>query len=173
MRVDTTTMQPLVPHEVVLRHVDRKKSKDVTQRYERFFKVSEVMLKNMTIGMVLDVVRDLDSHMPISFTKKQPEDFFDEAEKLIDEAPLDAFILYCIAFGVGRLVYQMRWGGRDEQDSAHEKLFMSVKRKLTKEIYREHANVFKDVIYEQGKKYPPCEWGVKIIVNGNEMEQYA
>ena len=183
MRVDTTTMQALAPYEVVMRHVDRKKSKDVIQKYERFFKVSEVMLKNMTMGMVLDVVRDMEAVGTSSgwavgggggvWLRKQPEDYVAEAERLIDEAPLDAFVLYCVGLNVGRLAYQMRWGSRDEQDNAHEKLFMSLKRKLTKEIYRSYASIFKYVTYEQGKKYPTSDWGVKIIVDCEEMEQYA
>lgn len=176
MRLDTATMQPLVPYEVVLRHVDRKKSKDVIKKYERFFKVSEVMLKNMTMGMVLDVVRDLGGKDGF-FLKSSVEEVLDEAEKLIDEAPLDAFVLYCVGLNVGRLTYQMRWGGRDEQDNAHEKLFMSLKRKLTKEIYKTYDSffkgIFKDTTYEQGKKYPLSDWGVRVIVDGKEVEQYA
>lgn len=172
MRVDATTMQALAPYEVVLRHVDRKKSKDVIQMYERFFKVSEVMLKNMTMGMVLDVVRDLGGRDGY-FLKSTTVDCIAEAERLMDEAPLDAFVLYCVGLNVGRLTYQMRWGSRDEQDSAHEKLFMSLKRKLTKEIYRAHGGIFKDTTYEQGKKYPTSDWGVRIIVDGKEVEQYA
>lgn len=172
MRVDATTMQALAPYEVVLRHVDRKKSKDVLAPYERFFKVSEVMLKNMTMGMVLDVVRDLGGKDGY-FLKSTQVECIGDAERLIDEAPLDAFVLYCVGLNVGRLTYQMRWGSRDEQDNAHEKLFMSLKRKLTKEIYRSYASIFKYVTYKQGEKYPTSDWGVKIIVDCEEMEQYA
>ena len=178
MRLDTKTMQPLVPYEVVLRHVDRKKSKEVLTKYERFFKVSEVMLKNMTMGMVLDIVRDFEvvgtnPSAATAWYKKLPQDCIAEAEKLIDEAPLDAFALYCVGYNIGRIPYQMRWGSNDEQDSAYEKLFMSLKRKITKEIYKSHESIFKDIKQEQGKRYPSCDWGVRIIVNGEEMEQYA
>ena len=101
-------------------------------------------------------------------------EYFEEAEKLIDDAPLDAFLLYCLALNVGRLAYQMRWSraGTDET-SAYEELFVNLKRKLSKEIYKAHRDIFKEVQHTAGERFPSCDWGVKIIVNGEEMEQYA
>ena len=177
MRVDVSTMQPSVPYEVVIHHVDRKAAKALLAKYEHFYKVSEVMLKALTMRMVLDTARDVvDSIWKDdggSQKYRRDEAYFTEAEKLVDDAPLDAFVLYCIALNVGRIAYQMRWNDGGENKNAHEELFMNLKRKLNKEIYKAHRDVFKEVNCESGKPYPACEWGTKIIVNGQEMEQYT
>lgn len=181
MKVVTETMVSVMPYEVVIHHVDRKKSKAVLADYEHFYKVSEVMLKNMTMNMALDTAREVVDEIwkNEGGTQKYRSDetYFNEAEKLINVAPLDAFILYCIALNVGRVAYQMRWPQHSSRSkdvtSAHDELFMGLKRRLSKEIYKRHAEIFKEVKYGTGKRYPACDWGVKIIVNGQEVEQYT
>jgi hypothetical protein len=101
------------------------------------------------------------------------EAYREEAEKRINSAPLDAFILYCIGLDVGRVAYQMRWSNLSSLEgvSAYDELFVQLKRKLSKEIYRTHLDIFNEVRCESGKRYPSCDWGVKVIVNGKEVEQ--
>jgi hypothetical protein len=177
MKINVETLQPSVPYEVFIHHVDRKAAKALLAKYEHFYKVSEVMLKNMTMTMVMDTAREVVDEIwkEDGGTKnyRSDEAYFTEAEKLIDDAPLDAFILYCIALNVGRLAYQMRYHGNKGSDitSAHDELFMTLKRRLSKEIYKAHTDIFKEVKCESGKRYPSCDWGVKIIVNGEEVEQ--
>jgi hypothetical protein len=177
MKVNVETLQPSVPYEVFIHHVDRKAAKALLAKYEHFYKVSEVMLKNMPMSTVLDTAREIVDEIwkDDDGTKKYRSDeaYFTEAEKLIDVAPLDAFILYCIALNVGRIAYQMRYQGNKGSDttSAHDELFMTLKRRLSKEIYKTHKDIFKEVKCESGKRYPSCDWGVKIVVNGEEVEQ--
>lgn len=181
MKVNARTMMPVVPHEVVVNHVDRKKSKALLRGYERFFKVSEVMLKSLTMDQVLDI-----GH---SFINDYGDDernhgkwvagaAWDRAEDCMDEAPLDAFIWYCIAYDIGSVRYLSANPGnrqfymRNGQESAYDKLFMATKRRIVKEIYKRHSNVFKEVRFACGEAYPACDWGTKVIVNGQEVEQY-
>jgi hypothetical protein len=177
--METEKMEPTVPYEVFISHVDRKKSKALLAKYEHFYKVSEVMLKNMTMSMALDTAKEIVDELwkEDGGTQKYRSDieYFTQAEKLIDDAPLDAFILYCIALNVGRIAYQMRWQGNKNSDttSAHDELFITLKRRLSKEIYKAHRDIFKEVQCEAGKRYPSCDWGVKIVVNGKEVEQIA
>jgi hypothetical protein len=165
-----------VPYEVFIHHVDRKKSKALLAKYEHFYKVSEVMLKSMTMNMVLDTAKEVVDGIwkDEGGTQKYRSDqtYFGEAEKLIDVAPLDAFVLYCLAFNVGRVAYQMRgYSTGMNETGAHEELFTILKRRLNKDIYKAHPDIFKEVKCESGVIYPSCDWGVKIVVNGEEMEQ--
>lgn len=179
MRIDTETMKPSVPYEVFTYHVDRKKSKALLAKYEHFYKVSEVMLKNMTMSMVLDTAKEIVDEIfkNEGGTQRYRSDdiYFNKAEELIDDAPLDAFLLYCIALGVGRVAYQMRWTNTTglNETNAHDELFVILKRRLSKEIYKAHRDIFKEVQHTAGERFPSCDWGVKIIVNGQEMEQYT
>lgn len=179
MKVDTETMKPSVPYEIVAHHVDRKKSKALVAKYEHFYKVSEVMLKNMTMNMVMDTAKEVVDGIwkedGGTQMYRSDETYFAEAEKLIDVAPLDAFVLYCVALNVGRVAYQMRWTNTTglNETSAYDELFVTLKRRLNKEIYKAHRDIFKEVQHESGKRYPSCDWGVKVIVSGKEMEQYA
>jgi hypothetical protein len=176
MKMDTETLEPSVPYEVFIHHVDRKKAKELVAKYEHFYKVSEVMLKNMPMSTVLDTAREIVDELwkDDGGTTKYRSDteYFEQAEKLIDVAPLDAFVLYCIALNVGRVAYQMRWAGnKGSDDSAYDELFVTLKRRLSREIYKTHLDIFKEVKCESGKRYPSCDWGVKIVVNGEEVEQ--
>jgi hypothetical protein len=176
MRMETEKMEPTVPYEVFIHHVDRKKSKALIAKYEHFYKVSEVMLKSMKMNMVLDTAKEVVDGIwkDEGGTQKYRSDqtYFEEAEKLIDVAPLDAFVLYCLAFNVGRVAYQMRgYSTGMNETGAHEELFVTLKRRLNKDIYKAHPDIFKEVKCESGVIYPSSEWGVKIVVNGEEMEQ--
>lgn len=178
MRINVETLQPSVPYEVFIHHVDRKAAKALLAKYEHFYKVSEVMLKALTMRMVLDTAREVvDSIWKDDGGSKKyrsDEAYFTEAEKLVDDAPLDAFVLYCIALNVGRIAYQMRYSNKSmDETSAHDELFVTLKRRLSKEIYKAHRDIFKEVKCESGKRYPACDWGVKILVNGEEVEQIA
>lgn len=178
MRINVETLEPSVPYEVFIHHVDRKASKALLAKYEHFYKVSEVMLKNMTMSMALDTAKEVVDSIwkDDGGTQKYRSDeaYFTAAEKLIDDAPLDAFVLYCIALNVGRIAYQMRYSNKSmDETSAHDELFVTLKRRLSKEIYKAHRDIFKEVKCESGKRYPACDWGVKIVVNGEEVEQIA
>jgi hypothetical protein len=60
--------------------------------------------------------------------------------------------------------------------SAHEDtphtMFLNLKRRLNKEIYKANDSVFKKVEYSNGEIYPPSEWGYTIMVDGVEVKQY-
>lgn len=174
MKVDARTMNPLTPHEVVINYVDRKKSKHLVKEYENFFKVSEVMLKSLTMDAVFDTAKQLLDEVHTN----HGEVLLHEAKDRIKTAPLDAFLLYCMGYGVGRLMYQVKYPqsrgfhGMSGSDIAYGELFMNVKRKITKEIYLANPDVFKEVKYEYGQEYPASDWGTKVFVNGQEMMQY-
>ena len=87
-------------------------------------------------------------------------------------------MLYIIGWDIG----SMRWNLRRFMDtqygrySAHEdephSMFLNLKRKLNKEIYKANDGVFKKVEYTNGEIYPPSEWGYTVMVDGQEVKQY-
>jgi hypothetical protein len=51
-------------------------------------------------------------------------------------------------------------------------MFLNLKRRLNKEIYKANEKVFKKVEYVDGEMYPPSEWGYTVMVDGQEVKQY-
>lgn len=176
MKVNARTMKPSTPHEVVIYHVDRKKSKKLIEKYDHLFKVSKVMLKSLTLGQVIELAASMLESEP---EVRSSAEFAKKYASCINDAPLDAFIWFCMLNNIGRVKwyamsadYLNRTGPHSLQASAHETLFMSVKRKIVKDIYTANPDIFKQVQFACGEEYPSCDWGVKVLVNGQEMEQY-
>lgn len=177
MKVNIGDMTPTTPYKVVIHHVDRKKAKAMLKGYEHFFKVSEVMVKSMTMEIlvktaqeVINEVYGVDEHK----TWHKTGDYLKLANERVDSAPLDAFVFFALGHDLGRFNYMVRWEnlnyyGRQETP---ETIFASLKRKLSRELYRDHPDVFKPIEYEgESKPYPACDWGTKIIVDGKEVVQ--
>lgn len=174
MKVHAGSMTPSKRHEVVINHVDRKKSKQLVKDYEHFFSVSEVMLKALTMDMVIKLAAQLMSEV----NTYHDQVLLHEARDRINTAPLDAFVLYCMGYHVGSILYEVKfpqrhnWVRNKENRIAYDELFMSVKRRIVKDIYKGNPDVFKEVRYGCGEMYPASDWGTSVLVNGLEMVQY-
>lgn len=174
MKVHAGSMTPIEPHEVVIHHVDRKKSIQMMKEYDHFFGVSEVMLKSLTMDMVVRLAAQLMEEVRTFHDKV----LWHEAKDRINTAPLDAFVLYCMAHNMGGILYQVKlqnrrnWLGGKGDRIAYDELFTSVKRKIVRDIYKENPDVFKEVRYGCGEMYPSSDWDVRVFVNGLEMVQY-
>jgi hypothetical protein len=179
LRVDCETMQPTKPITVVGRKVDRKVGKDLLAGYAEFYAVTEVMTKAMNYDVfVKTMVEVVNEHLGEINSNTDWSVFTGKADTLVDSAPLDAAMLYIYAWDVGN----MRWNVRRFMDtqysnfSAHEDtphtMFLNLKRRLNKEIYKQNDKVFKKVEYTNCEMYPPSEWGYTIMVDGVEVEQY-
>ena len=149
-------------YEVIGRKVNRKVGKDVLGRYESFYKTTETMCKAMSKEMFLDVADEV--------IQDNKEKYFEAAESMRDQAPLDALILYCMALDVGSLPHQIR--NRNWYTSTPHDVFSNLKRKLNTQLYRENPEVFTLTRYGKGEAYPPSIWGYEIEVNGQKVEQY-
>jgi hypothetical protein len=179
MRVNALTMRPIKPYEIVVSQVDRKKSKFAIAEYAHFFKVSEVMLKAMSIAQVIDMAQQLleEKKAPDHYGDVFQDSCFLEGEKRINDAPLDAFVWFTLGYGVGRILYRAvgrSLGPRSNDEySAYDELFMPVKRRLVKDIYVQNPEIFKEITYRMGDDIPGSDWGMKVIVDGKEVEQYT
>ena len=179
MRVDCDTLQPTKPITVIGRKVDRKVGKTFLAKYVDFYMTTEVMTKAMDYDVfVKTMVEVVEEHMGVIDSNTNWSVFADKADTLVNSAPLDAAMLYIYAWDVGN----MRWNVRRFMDtsysrfSAHEDtphdMFINLKRRLNKEIYKANNQVFKKVEYTNQEMYPPSEWGYTVMVDGVEVKQY-
>ena len=179
MRIDCETMQPTKPITVIGRKVDRKEGKTLLTNYADFYSITEVMTKAMNYEVFVKTTDEvMKEHMDGDISRAHTE-FSAKAEALIQTAPLDAAILYIMGWDIGN----MRWNLRRFLDtqmssrySAHEDtphtMFLNLKRRLNKEIYKANDGVFKKVEYINQEMYPPSEWGYTVMVDGVEVKQY-
>lgn len=181
MRVNCDTMQPTKPITVLGRKVDRKVGKDLLAGFKDFYATTEVMTKAMDYEIFVKTMAEvLDEHIGEvkAGTMLNWAVCADKAKTLIDSAPLDAAMLYIYGWDIG----SMRWNIRRFRDSNYSRysayedtphdMFINLKRKLNKEIYKANDMVFKKVEYSNGEVYPPSEWGYTVMVDGQEVEQY-
>jgi hypothetical protein len=173
LRVNCDTMEAVTPYEVVIHHVDRKSGKGILSKYEHMFKVSEVMLKAMDLHSInntcIEIVDGI--YGAGEYKRSVSVGLLEHAEKLIDDAPLDALLLFTLAYDVRHVGYRMRYGMNNHTDDTPENIFMATKRRVAKEVYKENPDILKEVSCGSGKRYPACDWGVKLMVNGQQVEQ--
>jgi len=178
MRVHCETMRPIKPITVVGRKVDRKVGKDLLVGYAGFYMTTEVMTKAMDYDVFVKTMAEVvNDHMGGDISRDHTE-YSAKAEAIIHTAPLDAAMLYIMGWDIGG----MRWNLRRYVDqnmtrySAYEDtphtMFLNLKRRLNKEIYKANEGVFKKVEYVDGEMYPPSEWGYTVMVDGVEVKQY-
>jgi hypothetical protein len=180
MRVNASTMRPIDPYEVMVNRVDRKASKDLMKRYDHLLKVSEVMLKSLTVDDICSTVTQLVEGIERNYGTS-PE-MLRKASELIDTAPLDAFLYYAMGYDLKQLKYMAysktvphSWiygvsgnGG----GNAYEWLYPVTKRWLVKDLYTKNPSIFSPKVYAYGEKYPSSVWGMTLRVNGQQVEQY-
>jgi hypothetical protein len=162
-RFSTTNIPHIIDdYEVIGRKVNRKVGKDILGGYESFYKTAETMCKAMSEDMFLDIAKEV--------LNDCKDKYYETAESLRDQSPLDAMILYCVALDIGRIPY--RANHRNWYHSTPHEDFNSLKRTLNKRIYKENPEVFTPVRYFKGEAFPPSIWGYEIEVNGQKVDQY-
>ena len=178
LRVNCETMQPTKPITVIGKKVDRKVGKDLLAKYADFYAVTEVMTKAMDYEVFVKTMNEvMNDHLDGDIARDHTE-YSAKAEAIIHTAPLDAAMLYIMGWDIGG----MRWNLRrfidsnitrysSSEDTPHT-MFLNLKRKLNKEIYKQNDEVFKKVEYTNSEMFPPSEWGYTVMVDGVEVKQY-
>ena len=163
MRVSTKdNFHVLDDYVVIGKKVNRKVGKDILEGYETFYKTAETMCKAMPRDVFLATAKEV--------IDENKDKYFEAAEALRDQAPLDAMILYAISMDVGRIYQQVahpNWYSTEPYE-----IFNNLKRKMNNRIYREHTEVFTPVHYGKDDTYPPSIWGYEVVVNGEVKRQY-
>jgi len=167
----TESFQLLDDYEVIGRKVNRKVGKDVLGRYEAFYKTTETMCKAVSRDVFLATGEEVltEARKEIARTGAT---HYELAEKMKNEAPLDAMILYSLAMDIGKLAVQINRPDVGWYATEPHEIFIAMKRHLNTRIYRENPEVFTLVRYGKGEAYPPSIWGYEIEVDGQKVEQY-
>ena len=190
LRVNCETMRPIKPITVIGRKVDRKAGKGLLDKYKDFYTTTEVMTKAMNyetfINTMNDVVnehlgglRNIEKNIVYVANGSNQRIYSEKAETLLHTAPLDAAMLYMLGWDI----CGMRWSLRgfvdtnlatrySSSDNTPHSIFLSLKRRLNKEIYKANDEMFKKVEYVDCEMYPPSEWGYTVLVDGAEIKQY-
>jgi hypothetical protein len=180
------SIHPSCHYKTTSKKVNRKAGKELLKGYETFYKVCETMLTPMEyktfIDVAVDVIKESDlSQESLSSYYTSAEDtklLAESADRIKDEAPLDAFIMYSVAYDINGMWQRVRNVGKNNYWTSNgaemflPKLFASVKRVMNKQFYKKNPSVLTEVDNEMGKYYPPCAWGVDLFVNGVETNQY-
>ena len=167
----TEKFQLLDDYEVIGRKVNRKVGKEVLGGYESFMKTAETMCKAMSRDVFLATGEEVLNEARKEIARTDTT-HYELAEKMKNEAPLDAMILYSLAMGTGRLAEQINRPDVNWYATEPHEIFMAMKRQLNTRVYRENPEVFTLVRYGKGEAYPPSIWGYEIEVNGQIVKQY-
>lgn len=179
-------------YELYSYKVNRKESRALMAKYANMFKVSEVMVKNMSypdiIETAAEILKDTLSmdvattagYQYFYYTDDDHEVMRVRAEELLETAPLDALLLNGMRmdmneFNPNRL--------RDTIDTMRKRpqylravdpmaIVNNVKRKLSNTVYRENPNVLIKTQLPTGEVYAQSDWGHTVMLNGEEMKQY-
>jgi len=171
------------PYQVFGLAVKRKVAKDHFKSYETFFTVA----KTMSLAMEWEVFRRtaievIDEHITGFewnnlhgwFDPKRQDEFLAAGKSLQDTSPLDAYILYLCGYNynvLNRIHTNKNFSGW-EKNYSMASLYLGFHRRLTQDIYKATPELFKEVEYEAGKKYPANNWGIKVLVDGQQVKQY-
>ena len=183
MRVDCDTMKPTQEYQVFIKKVNRKAGKALTAPYKDFLLTTETMLKAMSWSGFINVVYDV--HM--QYIPETGEEHVDNAykkyitiaERIKNEAPLDAAVLFMLQLDVGNLRWDLHQhmktkGIRTPRgDEMPEQYFLQMKRSINKALYRQHEEVLNRIEQPAGEHWPAGDWGIEIIVDGKEVKQYG
>jgi hypothetical protein len=183
MRVSCETMKPTQDYQVFTKQVDRKVSKQIMAPYKDFYKTAEVMMKAMDWTTFIQVCGDIHTQYKDETGYDNDHKAFNSygsiAERVKDTSPIDAAILFMMQMDIG----QVRWdtvsylrNGNVRTSRGHEspeELFVNMKRGINKFLYRAHQETFKRVEQTAGKSFPAGDWGVEVMVDGKQVEQYG
>lgn len=181
VRYENESFTPKGNFEVVLRTVKRGVARDLVASHEKFFKVSEAMASAL-IGE--SVWMDTAHNIAMDYIPEHKNEYFirqDETKKILDkavglmnDAPLDAMVLFAIAHNV-RSMRGVLLDNRSAHRMHDDAMLVcgKVKRLVTKDLYLRHPDMFVDRIYTGGHVFPQSSWGVRVFLDGQEKEQYG
>lgn len=172
------------PYQVFGLRVKRKEAKDHFKSYEKFFTVARTMSTAMEWEnferTAIDVINEHITGFNWGdaygwYNPERENNFLSMAKSLQDTAPLDAYVFYLCAFNsnvMSRLVTKVNKTNNYYRTPTMPTLYLGFHRRLTQEIYKATPELFKDVEYEAGKGFPANNWGIKVLVDGQQVKQY-
>jgi hypothetical protein len=183
MRVDCETMKPTQDYQVFTKQVDRKAGKQLMAPYKDFYQTAEVMMKAMDWTTFITVAGEVHTQYKPETGQAHDANAFNEygviAERVKDASPIDAAILFMLKMGIDNVRWDTICVLRDGNvrttrgQETPEELFVNMKRGINKLLYRSHQETFKRIEQRAGNTFPACDWGVEVMVDGKQVEQYG
>lgn len=179
------TLDPSSEYELIGRRVNRKKSKELHQQREEFFKVTKAMMSSIPKRVFADMSHELlidheiiepDVTGSSRFWRmkdlKVAEKTKAIAFELMDSSPLDAAALFCC-------LYDTKGFWREAQhttlikDTPVDYLYESMCRKIWEDTYRRNQlSVMESKSFEVGKPFPWSLGKYEFYQNGELLPQY-
>ena len=172
-------------YKVMGSRVSRKNSKEFLNRYSTFYKVAEVMMKTMDYHTLLTTANDIVQEA----TGKSVKDYgywMDDddakairlkADDLVDSAPLDAALLYCVGLklyrgDLWRTMHRVADGNTPWTDKDSTDIFINLKRNLNRHLFEVNPECMKQIEFAAGEMYPQSDWNYEIYVTDSKGVQY-
>lgn len=181
VHIGTGEMHESSNYSVVGHRVSRKNSKKFLERYSKFYKVAESMMKAMdstTYFKVSDeVIQEClgkgAADIGYWIEEKDLKAMRIKADDLVMTAPLDAAILY----GIGLRLYRGDLWRCTQRTAKGESIwrtietadiFNNLKRGLNKYLFETNPECMKTVEFPEGEQYPQSDWGYEVYVTNNK-----
>lgn len=182
MRVDCETFKPICDFQLVGRRVSRKSANSLLNDYKDFYKCADTMFQAMDTTSLLELTNDILAELKVDLGGWRfdcTDEILQIAQDKMKTAPIDSAIIYCLIHDVDRLWRRAQshrdpnrgYYGNREIDTSQ--LFTKLRAKLNKSLYRANESVFKEVQYVPYERYPASEWGLTVIADGKEVQQYC
>lgn len=168
-------------YKVMGSRVSRKNSKEFLNRYSTFYKVAEVMMKTMDYHTLLTTANDIVQEAMGKSVKDYGywmDDGDDKAirlkaDDLVDSAPLDAALLYCVGLklyrgDLWRTMHRVADGNTPWTDKDSTDVFINLKRNLNRHLFEVNPECMKQVEFAAGEMYPQSDWNYEIYVTNNK-----
>jgi hypothetical protein len=185
LRINCDTMMPHESSEYKITgyRVNRKESKKLLAKYTEFFKVNEAMIKVIpTQGLMetgVDVFKSCDVKTDEYYWLHDGArtKLLEFAENNINSSPLESLIAYACAFDVKNSYRKIVNFMANDTSSSYNtidgvQVLEGFRRTLTRKLYKEHKEIFKQVDFNPYELLPPSDWGYTITVNGVEVDRY-
>jgi hypothetical protein len=178
LRINQETHEPVGMNvQVFRRTVNRKKSKELMAKYKEAFKSPDAMLKCMDTDTMIVSIKDiLDEHFGADGnTYVNTKKCFEIAERMFTEGSnFDGVILHGFAQGIQGF---NRWAVDAYQSGKNRGYYRMTEPKnvvprliacMAKKLYKEYKPFDEEEV--SFKNVKGSEWGIRIVVDGVEIE---
>lgn len=179
-------LDPNHDYELMGKRVNRVESRKYMNSNGDFFKIVEGMMKASTMQSLVEIAIDLlldkkyyTSRQTITWWSMDPKKplMLEEAMNLLNDAPLDAAILFCLAEDCNR--FRARVVGAINPlsvnmfpETSPANMFETMMRRLSLMIYKTEDSLMKYKKFPVGLPYPTSIWKYTFLRDGVPLEQY-
>ena len=177
-RINLETNRSVLDYEVHLPYVNKERSRAVMSEFKKELKVAEIFFKTMTGEVFTSELREV--YDEVYEGKVKPNWRGSEAKEIIDDFAERHFktdiykAMYAVMMASGVWNAWNIGSGSPyyNKDSINPHgYFCSAKQKFYKALKLSN-NVLDDKVYKANETYPSNAWGVKVLVDGNEVRAY-